>query len=330
MENKVLLIAPPFFNYYKIIISELIEQGYEVDYYNERPGTGTLAKIIIRLNYRFYLPITRHYYKSLIKKQKNEDYKIILFVDPESVDRKSIIEMKLIFKKSVIIGYFWDSLRNKKSLKEKIDLFDRVYSFDNKDCYENNKLKFLPLFFSRFAEAPVAKKFIYDVTFVGTIHSDRYRIIKEIKKQCDSLGLKCFWFLYFPSKLLFYRKKFFDKSFKTAKITDFSFQPLTHNDVSKIIEQSKIIIDIEHPGQTGLTMRTIEMIGAQKKLITTNEDIKSYDFFKDSNIYIINRDTPCVDTNFFISEYKAIEKNIIDRYNISSWVKEIISYQQQS
>ena len=45
------------------------------------------------------------------------------------------------------------------------------------------------------------------------------------------------------------------------------------------LKKSKIIVDIHKYGiQDGLTFRVFEAIGYHKKLITTNKDIKTYDF----------------------------------------------------
>jgi len=65
-----------------------------------------------------------------------------------------------------------------------------------------------------------------------------------------------------------------------------------------IIKNFKTIIDIERPLQKGLTMRTIEMLGTNKKIITTN------------NIFIIDRNNPIIDEIFLNKEYQEIDKNI--------------------
>ena len=46
------------------------------------------------------------------------------------------------------------------------------------------------------------------------------------------------------------------------------------NDIVSLYKESEVILDINHPGQNGLTMRTFEALGAGKKLITTNTEIK--------------------------------------------------------
>ena len=46
---KLLLIMPRFFDYPEIIIEELNNMGYEVDFFDDRPGTSGIVKAIIRV-----------------------------------------------------------------------------------------------------------------------------------------------------------------------------------------------------------------------------------------------------------------------------------------
>ncbi|MTD01286.1 hypothetical protein GKS16_03215 [Streptococcus uberis] len=67
-------------------------------------------------------------------------------------------------------------------------------------------------------------------------------------------------------------------------------------------------------------MRTIEMLGMNKKIITTNSDIKNYDFYHPNNISIINRDSIEIDPNFLNSEYEPIDKEVYDKYSLKNWI----------
>jgi hypothetical protein len=84
---------------------------------------------------------------------------------------------------------------------------------------------------------------------------------------------------------------------------------------------SKVVLDINHPNQKGLTMRTFETIGAQRKLITTNEDIKRYSFYNPNNILVINRKNPELNESFFYSDYEPIEDSIYNKSSIKGWLE---------
>ena len=80
------------------------------------------------------------------------------------------------------------------------------------------------------------------------------------------------------------------------------------------------MLDIQHPNQTGLTMRTIEMIGLNKKIITTNSSITEYDFYSPNNVLVIDRENVEIDLAFFETQYEKLEDNIYYNYSLSKWV----------
>ena len=68
-----------------------------------------------------------------------------------------------------------------------------------------------------------------------------------------------------------------------------------------------------------------EMLGAKKKLITTNHNIKYYDFYDQQNILIIDRKKPVIDKDFIYSPYNDIDLHIYNKYSLQSWVNTIFS-----
>ena len=74
----------------------------------------------------------------------------------------------------------------------------------------------------------------------------------------------------------------------------------------------------------GLTMRTIELLGLQKKIITTNIDIVNYDFYNPVNILIIDRDSPKINKEFFTTPFTPIPQEIVSKYIISNWLKRML------
>jgi hypothetical protein len=103
--------------------------------------------------------------------------------------------------------------------------------------------------------------------------------------------------MYFPSKILYIKYRVLNIGRKINR-KDFCYEPKPSSELSEILQASRIIIDIQHPKQTGLTMRTIEMLGLKKKLITTNKDVVDYDFYDEKNIFIIDRKNPQISMDF--------------------------------
>lgn len=100
---------------------------------------------------------------------------------------------------------------------------------------------------------------------------------------------------------------------------------MSKSEIRDVFLNSKAVIDIQHPEQTGLTMRSIEMLGLNKKLITTNVDIRNYDFFNGNNIVVINRSNPSVPDDFIDANYIKPNGNVVSKYSIQSWLSSIFS-----
>ena len=73
---------------------------------------------------------------------------------------------------------------------------------------------------------------------------------------------------------------------RKAKYNEFHYVPLKGKDMNDVYETSRCVLDSAQDGQLGLTIRVLEALGAKKKLITTNEDVINYDFYKPENIYV--------------------------------------------
>ena len=124
---------------------------------------------------------------------------------------------------------------------------------------------------------------------------------------------------------MFAIKKLIDPNFRKIPWTRVSWKSLAKEDVFELFSQSSVVLDIHHPMQSGLTMRTIECIGAEKKILTTNLDIVNYDFYNPRNILVIDRVNPVVNQDFFESAYEKLPPDVYNRYSLKSWLNEIFS-----
>lgn len=324
--KTILLLAPKFFGYELEIKKELENFGAKVIYFDERPKNDFFTKVFVRLNLKSFISKKiDDYYKYIIEATKYQDIDYLFLVTPETIDLKIIEKIKQNHKNIKIFTYFWDSIKNKRTALNYLHISDKYFSFDSNDIKINNKIEFLPLFYIKDYEniSNEREDILYDICFIGTIHSDRYKIIKQIEDQVRSIGLQTYFYFYSPSKILFFFQKLFKRDFKDIKWEDVSFKSLNKADVINIIKKSKIIIDIQHPLQTGLTMRTIEMLGANKKILTTNKDIINYDFFIMDNIFVFDRNKIEINAEFFDKKYFKIEEGLYKKYSLSNWLKTI-------
>lgn len=95
--------------------------------------------------------------------------------------------------------------------------------------------------------------------------------------------------------------------------------PISYNDIVEMIKHADILVDYYTDEMAGLSLRPMEALFFRKKLITNNQTIKSYDFFKSNNIFVLND----LDRNigdFLKTEYSEINSNTRNRYLLSNWI----------
>ena len=324
--KKVLLVA--LTGYSDGIVSEMKKLGAEVDYINDKPNNGLICKTLGRLQIGFYQKKIHKYYCDQINKLKNKDYDRILVIRGEYTPIASLKKMKQAFPNAKIILYMWDGMNktNTKGIDKKWPFYDKVYTFDRID-YEahKDKIEFLPLYYYNAylpndCKEPNSEDFKYDLSFIGTGHDDRIKIVKSVMSACEKKNKKCFSYFFIPHKFVFYKYKLLNKDFVDVQLSDVQFKMLPFEQLYKIYADSKCVIDIENSGQHGLTMRTIEILGLKRKLITTNIDIVNYDFYNDNNILIIDRNNPTIDDSFFEKPYVTLSDEIYEKYSLKNWI----------
>lgn len=320
--KKILFLSVRTFNLEVEIKNKLEELGAQVTYYDERPANNNLIKGIIRLK------------RSLIQKRIDDYYKKILLAEASTrfdylfVNRGEILpaffleELKKMQPNCQFIFYTWDSFTNHSHPITILKYFDKKFTFDSDDAVKY-KINFRPLFYLDGYKciknsSPFQSK--YNLLFLGTAHSDRYKISSTLVDYCKLNGLTSFCYYYMHGRLVYLYKKIFDHSFKEFDYKKLSFKSLTTKQILELYKDSDIILDINHPGQKGLTMRTFESIGAGKKMITTNIEIKKYSFYNPNNILVIERENIQFSKSFFDTNYEDISIEAYNRMSIEGWI----------
>lgn len=324
------MLSVSFFNYENIIKEEMISMGAKVDLYDERPSNSFYSKAIIRFKRSLYQVNINKHYHNISERIKNNKYDYFLLIKGEVVPVSFLNFLRQNNPEIVFIYYTYDSFKNNPNGLSILPYFDRKFTFDREDALKF-KLSFRPLFYaSEYATVNQQKEnnYRFDLSFIGTAHSDRYSISQNLNQWCEKSKLKMFNFYYSPSKILFKLKKLTDMNFIKFDISKISFNSLSHKDIIAIYKDSRAILDINHPGQNGLTMRTFETLGAGRKLVTTNADIKSYPFYNVNNIFVIDRQNPELEEVFLKNEFEEIENNVYFLMSIQGWIKEL--FQKES
>lgn len=253
-----------------------------------------------------------YYGKEILKEihRINKKQDIIITIKGDFIDPKSILELKKHTKKS--IAFFNDNTYRCPKIKRVIGCFDEIYSFEKKDCEKFN-LKFATNWIYNETVSSCNKKAAeYDVFNISSIDK-RLPILIRIAEELKSKKINF--------KFIIYDKK---RKSSTDNTITYINKHMILSEVNEHISNSKVLLDINRNGQTGLTFRVFESLGLEKKLITTNSDIKNYDFYNPNNILIIDEKKPNIPLTFFKKEYEKISEEILKKYTVEGWIEKTI------
>lgn len=134
-----------------------------------------------------------------------------------------------------------------------------------------------------------------DIYFCGN-DKGRMKEIAYVKKLCSDTGLS--------TKFIIPQSK-----------NDY----ITYKEYLDNLCKARCVLDITQMNQSGLTLRPIEALLNDKKLITNNKNIKNYDFYNPHNIFILNEDNDL--KTFMQTEFEPIDEKIKSPYVFSNWIQ---------
>lgn len=316
--KNILLLSPCFFGYEKAISKRLKELGAQVFFFDERPGNSVLDRGLVRMKNKFYQQKSFNYYQKILENVQYQSFDFLLLIKGETIPDFFLQQFKEKNPETVLIFYTYDSVVEYPRFLELFPFFHRNFTFDPDDA-KKYQINFRPLFFvDQYSNTQNAAE--YELVFVGTAHSDRYLVGEKVKKLCDEIKLRTYFYYYAPGKIAFILKKIFDKNLQKFSLKKLSFQKLSHQQINELYAKSIAVLDINKPFQKGLTMRTFEVLASGKKLVTTNADIRNYPFYNNENIFILDRRNLQIDPHFFRTPFQSIDQETLYQMSIDSWL----------
>ena len=313
--KKIYILGSYFYGYEKEIINE-IQKKYEVIFINYRLNIIEffMCKILFKKFQSFLIN------RKIRKNFKDKNIDVLLFIGGEELHKETLLYLQENYKIKKYILYLWDNIERVKTFKEIYMYFDKIYSFDNKDCKKYN-LCYRPTFYSNRLEKLKNKIFKENINifFIGIYRKNRLKIVEKMYANEN------FIYLYYP-KLFFYLLKILRKDeFIGIDKKYINFQPIKKEKYNEIFKNSKYILDIPEKNQTGLTQRILDALFLGKKIITTQKSISEENFYNPNNILIIESYEDIKKSDYFFkTEYEKIPNEIINYYSIENWVKDIL------
>lgn len=271
--NKVAVIGPSFFGYVQAVADSISSRGYDSQYFDERHSNSILSKIFYRLGFDYAIRRNRKNYLDSIRKELLSDgFGTVLLVDVEVIDRQFV--ESLTARGMNVHLYMWDSAKNKPGFVDMIGSVNSAASFEPIDC-EDLGMTYIPLFAEELFSFDISDvgRVQNSIGFNGTMHSLRAKQLATLESLIG-MDYKISKLLYYHSILL-YVIKCISNPIGWRYVSKISSKPFPKAEIAQLYRQSAYVLDIHHPGQSGLTSRTFEALRSGAILITFNKSISS-------------------------------------------------------
>lgn len=252
--------------------------------------------------------LTRVYYLDWFK-HIGEYSKIIITDVALDYDCKLLENIRSRAKNSKCYIYSWNIVKNEKKHHALMKLAEKTgfsfYCYDKGTCSRYG-LKFNTIMYDKQLHLP-DNKIECDMFFLGFL-KDRKEKMVTLYEAMTKGGLN--------SRFVIVGKRDDNLPF------DFRENYVNYYDYLSMLSRSRAILDISQRGQDGYSMRVMEAIFFDKKLITTNEYVRNSDFFDKNNIYVI--DLEKIDTDeikhFFELEFHPYPESVKNYYSFEEWL----------
>lgn len=293
--------------------NSLVKLGYDViDPYD---NSSRKYYRIRQLLHRFKLEKCTwfdYYFKLNVKLSKKENSKVIIIIG--SLIYEPFLKMLREIFPTIPISYsFSNIVKNSASISpyllRKYNIIG--WSWDKEDCKKYNLNYIRPAIDPNIFKSIDRRLDIYDLCFIGA-DKGRYKLVKEISHIATASGINSYTHITPDYSFL----KFIHKDYK---------EPIPYDKYLEIVSSSKCIIDLVQKGQVGTTMRTLEAIFSNKKLISNNPNLIDYDFYHPNNIFILSESNIDEIPGFLRKPYVPIDKDILDNYVLDRVIEDLIN-----
>lgn len=217
----------------------------------------------------------------------------------EELGRRKNVEIVLINVN--VVG------KKKKLLDERAHCFTKIFSFDRKDCEKYGYI-YHPTIYSRpnlIKEYTVSS----DAFFVGSYTPERYKKLVQLHESITkNKGKTDFHIIGVP------------RSEKRIIGIEYNHQ-MNYSEVIRRSLSSNCVVEIMNPGQTGLTLRAMEAVCLNKKLVTDNRSVSELDYYSKGFVQIIDQ-VDSIDIDFILRR-EQVDYEYRDDFSPNQLIKHI-------
>jgi hypothetical protein len=340
--KNILLIAPTWVNLHKDIIVGLESLGFDVDFIPEYSFRGDPLRIKSKGSFKNSDEVDQiktNYWKKCLN-DKNAVYDYLFVIDGQGINHYIFSELKKRNANVFFVNYLYDTTYSMYHFEENFHFYHRILTFDITDASQH-QITLLPIYWLE-SQSNDAKECKYDIFGLGAFSNNRYLLFNQVRIIANEMGKTNYIKLYTPSisnvflhnlknkiKLFMGRQDIIPaKLYKEEIITS---ELLSTEDFRCYVNMADVVLDTKVLNQTGLTARFMWALGAGKKIITTNDAIKLYDFYNPLQILIMEERTFTESDrqrvkNFINSKFVLTNerKKELEYYRLDNWLKTVL------
>jgi len=263
---KLAIIGPAFFGYLERLAGLFAARGLPATFFDERFVNRAVGKLFLRFAPKALRDQgARPHLEAICTAILGGGYTHVLIVSPEVVTPWLVQRLRLAGLR--IVRYGWDSVRNKPRMAALDSLMDEIASFDPDDCAQFG-YQLVPLYSDALPSGPDPVRGT-DIFYCATVHSSRPARVRDLMRVCAKRGWSHDLMLYYHGRLLWLIRYGWNHSlwqvFPLVSSTPFDRATLVW-----ATRTARIVLDLHHTGQTGLTMRTFEALSLGALVLSTN------------------------------------------------------------
>lgn len=269
---------------------------------------GLINKLLLGLGYYLFSPLLYLIYNDW-KKELNK-YDIIILPSRRPA-KYAVRHFRRKTGKRVIVWY-WNTITKEELSPEYCRKYGcETWSFDKDDCKKYD-MKFGDTYYFTPDSASDTEP-EQDLFYVGVDKKGRKESLRELSEVCRKNNLSFDYYLIKNPSLNYMGG---EDNFPYS-------EAMTYEEVIRKVRNSKAILDLTLPYQSGLTLRPLEALAFKRKLVTNNKVITESKAYDKDNTFIIDDNGLEGIVEFLKAPYKDNGNNRFEFYKFENWLDRI-------
>ncbi|GGC99231.1 lipopolysaccharide biosynthesis protein [Enterococcus wangshanyuanii] len=274
--------------------------GIHVEKYFER--RTFIIKLLNYLDKKLNLQLASFFYGNWKKKLKEIDF---ILLNSHFFSRPLIKYLNRHYPDIRIVVWYSNPVVRDTPVSFYSGLNCELWSFDEKDCekygmHPNNQF----IDRTKLIVTKTDDKYHSDVCFIG-VDKDRLPLLLELEQYFISKQIKPLIYVVDSSK---------------NSRTDYAYkEALSYSELINYEGNTGAILDIVQSNQQGISLRPLEALFLNKKLITNNPSVQKLDFYRWENMFILTETNQEELAAFLEVPMVPLPESVTRNYQFSGW-----------